>query len=221
MNGMSMGGMPEPLERGRRGQGSGMKLLSWLFKITGCRLRSAVYILFACSLMAILSILVPSLIGQAIDRFYEPPLTMRVIVVLAVFDLLIALLGSWQGIAIPRLTQNISHRLRRMLHEKLMQLPVSYVDAHPHGDLMSRLTNDSENIVQSLCQSIPGMISSLITLLGCVFIMLRSSPAIALFNLLTGVVALLPCSLISRRIFGAAAAQQQALGSLTAEVTDG
>ena len=221
MNGMPMGGGPNSPGRERRRPGDAAKLFGWLLRETQCRALDAAYIALACALMAVLSILVPALIGRAIDGFRAPEQTARALVPLVAFNLLIALLGNRQGIAIPRLTQRMSHRLRRMLHAKLLRLPVSYVDAHPHGDLMSRLTNDSESVAQALSTAIPGMITSVITLLGCVFIMLRISPVIALMNLAVGFAALLPCSLLSRRIFAAAQRQQQALGALNAAVTDG
>ena len=218
MNGMPMNGMPKEDDRGRLRDTA--KLFSWLLKTTGCRTRQIAYIVSLCAIMSVLSIIVPALIGRAVDCLTDRRLEMRALILLVTFNVFIAVLGNRQGIAISRLTQKIAHDLRRQLHAKLLRLPISYVDAHPHGDIMSRLVNDSENIVMTLSQAIPGMISSLITLFGCVIIMFHSSPSIALLNLTVGVVAMLPCSLLSKRIFTAAMQQQQALGALNATIND-
>lgn len=71
-----------------------------------------------------------------------------------------------------RLAQRGINRLRKDLFDKLQDLPLSYFDKHPHGELMSRFTNDADNVQLALEQSVVSMCSSCLMFVGLVAMML-------------------------------------------------
>ena len=77
-----------------------------------------------------------------------------------------------QSAIMVRLAQKGVNRLRYELFDKLQKLPLSYFDRHPHGELMSRFTNDADNVQTALEQSMVSMISSLLMFVGLVVMML-------------------------------------------------
>lgn len=82
-----------------------------------------------------------------------------------------------------RLAQRGINRLRKDLFDKLQDLPLSYFDKHPHGELMSRFTNDADNVQLALEQSVVQLFSSAITFVGVVVMMLYISPVLFLCTL--------------------------------------
>lgn len=90
--------------------------------------------------------------------------------------ILVYVLGSLasygQSAAMVRLAQRSVNRLRRELFEHLQSLPLSYFDKHPHGELMSRFTNDADNVQQALEQSVVSLCSSILMFVGLVVMML-------------------------------------------------
>lgn len=83
-----------------------------------------------------------------------------------------ALATYGQSAAMVRLAQKGVNRLRRDLFDKLQTMPLSYFDKHPHGELMSRFTNDADNVQAALEQSVVSMCSSVLMFVGLVVLML-------------------------------------------------
>lgn len=76
-----------------------------------------------------------------------------------------------QGFISARLSQQIVKNMREQLFDKILRLPVKYLDTHSHGDVMSRMTNDIENISSTVSQALPSLFSGILTLIGTVSIM--------------------------------------------------
>ena len=92
---------------------------------------------------------------------------------------------AWaQAYIMAGVTQRTVYRLRTDVDEKLGRLPLKYFDGHPRGDLLSRVTNDIDNIGQSLQQSLTQLITSLLTVVGVLIMMLLISPILAVVSLL-------------------------------------
>ena len=99
---------------------------------------------------------------------------------------------SWiQGWIMAGVAQRTVLRLRTDVDEKLGRLPLRYFDSHPRGDLLSRVTNDIDNIGQSLQQSLTQLMTSLLTIVGVLIMMLLISPILAVISLLA-----VPASLV-------------------------
>ena len=74
-------------------------------------------------------------------------------------------------------TQRTVYRLRKDVDAKLGRLPLKYFDDHPRGDVLSRVTNDIDNIGQTLQQSLTQLITSILTVVGVMVMMLPSAPS--------------------------------------------
>ncbi len=117
-------------------------------------------------------------------------------------------------------SQRTVYRLRREVDLKLGRLPLAYYDSHPRGDTLSRVTNDIDNIANTLQQSMAQIISAVFTLLGVLIMMLTISPLLALFSLLVLPVAGVATTLIAKRSQEQFAAQWKETGDLTGHVEE-
>ncbi|MGD6801179.1 ABC transporter ATP-binding protein [Rossellomorea vietnamensis] len=134
-----------------------------------------------------LGLLGPFLVGMAIDDFIVSrdasgliQLILGLIVVYIVYSAAMWLQAYWMiGIA-----QNTVYRMRTELFEQLHKLPIPFFDRRQHGELMSRVTNDMENVSSTLNSSVIQIFSSILTLVGTVGVMLWLSPLLTLITML-------------------------------------
>ena len=94
--------------------------------------------------------------------------------VMAVIYVINCVLSLVQSLVSARLSQWTVYRLRSDLFRKIEYLPIRYTDTHPHGDLMSRMTNDVDNVSNAISQSITSLISSVLTLVGALVMIIVS-----------------------------------------------
>ena len=128
---------------------------------------------------------------------------------------------SWaQAYIMAGVTQRTVYRLRRDVDEKLGRLPLKYFDSHPRGDVLSRVTNDIDNIGQTLQQSLTQLITALLTVLGVLLMMLLISPLLALVSILAVPVAIVITVLIAGRSQKQFAAQWASTGTLNGQVEE-
>lgn len=93
---------------------------------------------------------------------------------------------SWlQGRVIVHAVNQVVYDLREQVEAKLHRLPLPYFDTQPRGELLSRVTNDIDNVAQSLQQTLSQLLTSLVTVVGMVAMMLWISPLLALIALVT------------------------------------
>jgi ATP-binding cassette subfamily B protein len=143
----------------------------------------------------------------------------------AVLGLLIAYFADafssfGQGWLMSGVSQRIVLGLRRTLFAKLHRLPVSFFDTHSHGDLMSRLANDIDNISVTISQSTTQLMSTVINLAGSLTMMLILSPKLTLASLITVPLVLILTRTISRRTRVLFKEQQVALGMLNGHIEE-
>ena len=128
---------------------------------------------------------------------------------------------SWiQAYIMAGVTQRSIYRLRRDVDLKLGRLPLRYLDGHPRGDLLSRVTNDIDNIGQSLQQSLTQLITSLLTIVGVLVMMLTISPILAAVSLLAVPASLAVTFVIIRRSQRQFVAQWASTGTLNGHVEE-
>lgn len=96
-----------------------------------------------------------------------------------------SLLGWAQSRIIVEVVNRSVYRLRRDVEEKLSRLPLSYFDSQPRGELLSRVTNDIDNVAQSLQQTLSQLVTSLLTVLAMLGMMFVVSPLLAVIALVT------------------------------------
>lgn len=109
----------------------------------------------------------------------------KALIVLAVVYVLSSVFTYMQAIFSAKLSQSTVRIMRQDLFESLVRLPIKYLDNHNHGDIMSRMTNDVENISTTISQSIGSLISGVLTVIGSLVIMLVYSPLLTLISLST------------------------------------
>jgi ATP-binding cassette subfamily B multidrug efflux pump len=128
---------------------------------------------------------------------------------------------SWgQAYIMAGVTQRIVYRLRRRMDEKIGRLPLAYFDRQPRGDLLSRVTNDIDNISQTLQQSLTTMITSVFTVIGVLVMMLTISPLLAFVSLLVVPASVVVTMLIASRSQKQFAAQWERTGTLNGHVEE-
>src|SRR5581483_4899502 len=109
----------------------------------------------------------------------------RVLGVVALIYLVSLLLGSIQGRMTARIVQRAMFRLREQAQEKLARLPLSYFDGLPRGEVLSRVTNDIDNLAQNMQQTLSQLILSVLTIVGVLAFMIWISWLLALIALVT------------------------------------
>jgi ATP-binding cassette subfamily B protein len=154
--------------------------------------------------------------GQGID--FEA-LAGILLILLGVY--LLSALFSWlQAWIMAGVTQRVVLRLRTEVDEKLGRLPLRYFDGHPRGDLLSRVTNDIDNIGQTLQQSLTQLITSLLTIVGVLILMLTISPILAVFSILVVPVSIVITVFIAKRSQQRFVAQWATTGTLNGHVEE-
>ncbi|UOZ11969.1 ABC transporter ATP-binding protein/permease [Amycolatopsis sp. WQ 127309] len=122
--------------------------------------------------------LVPG-VGIDFDKVGQILLTVLALFVIASF------FGLIQARLTTTLVQHAVYRLREQVEEKFARLPLKYFDRQPRGEVLSRVTNDIDNLAQSLQQTLSQIVSSLLTVIGVLIMMFLISPLLALIALIT------------------------------------
>ncbi|CRK82544.1 ABC transporter ATP-binding protein [Neobacillus massiliamazoniensis] len=173
-----------------------------------------------------ITLLSPYLIGKAVDsmglhtgkvnfNFLE-----MTIVILAVAYVSDAILTFLQGWLMAGVSQRIVRNLRASLFKKLQKLPVSFFDTRAHGDLMSRLTNDVDNVSNTISQSTTQLMSGLIVIIGSLVMMIILSPILTVASLVTVPLVFLLTRTIAKRTSVLFKDQQVQLGKLNGHIEE-
>jgi ATP-binding cassette subfamily B multidrug efflux pump len=104
-----------------------------------------------------------------------------------------------QGFTMAGLTQRVMSNLRRDVEEKLSRLPLRYFDSHSHGDVLSRVTNDIDNLTTTIQQGLSQLITSFLTIAGVMGMMFWISPLLAVVSVVTIPLALVVTYFIAKR----------------------
>ena len=122
------------------------------------------------------------------------------LLLLALVLYLVASLFLWlQGYLLNGAVQRSIYALRKQIEEKINRLPLSYFDKQTRGELLSRVTNDIDNISQSLQQTLSQLLTSLLTVIGVTVMMFVISPVLALIALVTIPLSIFVTALIGKR----------------------
>lgn len=125
-----------------------------------------------------------------------------------------------QGLFSAMISQRIVKQMREELFGKIVDLPVGYLDTHSHGDVMSRMTNDIENISTTISQSLPSLFSGVLTIIGTMSIMLRYCWQLALLSCATVILTLLATKILSGKVRKFSRKRQMLLGQLNGTVEE-
>ncbi|HLA81923.1 MAG TPA: ABC transporter ATP-binding protein [Thermoleophilia bacterium] len=144
----------------------------------------------------------------------------KVMLVLVAVYLLGALFSWLQGYIMAGVVQRAVYRLRQEVDLKLARLPLKYFDGHPRGDILSRVTNDIDNIQQTLQQTATQIINSILTVVGTFAVMFWLSPLLAVISLVTIPLSGVVTMLIAKRSQKQFALQWAHTGSLNGHVEE-
>lgn len=144
----------------------------------------------------------------------------KILLTLAVIYLLAALFQWLQQYIMAGVSQRTVYRLRRDVDQKLQRLPLKYYDSHPHGDILSRVTNDVDNIAHTLQQTITQMLSSIVTVIGVLIMMFKISTLLSWISLAVIPVSLVITLLIARQSQKQFIRQWNSTGAVNAHVEE-
>ena len=125
-----------------------------------------------------------------------------------------------QGWFSARLSQRIVKRMREELFGKILDLPVRYLDTHSHGDVMSRMTNDVENISTTVSQSLPSLFSGILTIAGTAAVMIWYCWQLALLSCATIILTIVCTKVLSAKVRKFSRRRQMLLGQLNGTVEE-
>ncbi len=197
-------------------------------RIAGLVKPHAVKLIFALlfSVVSVISSLfIPVLTGRAIDEMIGAGLVNFVgltkILTLFLIMLLINGLSSWVMTLINnKVTFTIIRDLRKRLFEKIHTLPVSYIDSHGHGDLLSRMISDVERLSDGLLLGFSQLFVGVLTIVATLVFMLRINLWIALAVVVLTPVSLFAASFISRKTYKHFKKQAELQGGLTSFINE-
>jgi ATP-binding cassette subfamily B multidrug efflux pump len=144
----------------------------------------------------------------------------QVLLVVAVVYLVSAAFSWGQSYIMAGVAQRTVYGLRRKVDQKLGRLPLKYFDGHSRGDILSRMTNDIDNISQTLQQGLTQIITSFFTIIGILVMMLWISPILAVISLAVVPVSVVLTMFIARRSQKQFAAQWERTGTLNGHVEE-
>ena len=179
-------------------------------------------LLAAVIVVVICSVYAPKLQSNAIDiiasgRFKElTPILITMVVVYIIHSICTFLQTKISAV----LSQNIVKKMREDLFRHIVNLPVRYLDSNSHGDIMSRMTNDIENISTTVSQSLSSMFSGVLTIIGTVIMMTVLCPQLALLSCATVILTVIATKFLSKAMKKFFTKRQVLLGNLNGTVEE-
>ncbi len=219
------GGAAMPAERSEQF----FPTLRRLGEILGPETRRLMIVLMLAICAVVLSAFGPRLLGQATDLVVSGARSDAGIDFGALNSTLLQAVGlyvaAWalsavQAHLLAGIVQRSMYALRESVEEKLHRLPLGYVDRQPRGDLLSRVTNDIDNLAQSLQQTVSQILSSLLMLVAVAIMMFTISPLLALVALVTVPASVAVIRLITARARPRFLAQWRYTGRVNAQVEE-
>lgn len=176
----------------------------------------AVVVVVACSVYA------PKLQSNAIDAIAgrQWDKLSPILIVMVIIYIIHSICTYMQSKLSAVLSQNIVSRMRKDLFLKIVNLPIRYLDANSHGDIMSRMTNDIENISTTVSQSMSSLFSGILTVIGTVVMMVALCPRLAALSCVTVILTIVATKLLSKAMRFFFKKRQVILGQLNGNVEE-
>ncbi|MDD6571669.1 MAG: ABC transporter ATP-binding protein, partial [Thermoflexaceae bacterium] len=179
-------------------------------------------LLLSVSVVVVCSVYAPALQSKAIDRISEGAFEklFSILVSMLVLYGIHCICTLFQSILSAKLSQKIVRRMREDLFDRIVNLPIKYIDNHSHGDIMSRMTNDVENISNTISQSLSSLVSGVLTIIGTVIMMVYYCPKLAALSCATVILTILATKYLSGAMRKFYRKRQILLGSLNGTVEE-
>lgn len=200
----------------------GKKTLKRLMGYFGKEALMLVLLLIAVLVMVVCSVYAPKLQSNAIDSIAAARFDSLggILFVMICVYLIHSICTFIQARLSAILSQKIVRRMREDLFEVIVNLPVKYLDSHSHGDIMSRMTNDVENISNTVSQSLSSLFSGVLTVIGTVLMMFYLCPKLALLSCTTVILTVVATKFLSRAMKHFYRRKQVLLGELNGTIEE-
>lgn len=175
---------------------------------------------------AVISIIIPYFIGRTIDTFSVKDKTVDYNMLMSLLVMILILHGvNWllttvSGGIVLKVSQKLVFTLRSEFFSKMQKLPLNFYDTRSHGDTMSRITNDMDNISTTIAQTTTQLISSILTLIGSLAVMVSLNVPLTLVVLLCVPLVGLLTKIIASKSRAYFKSQQQSLGTLNGVIEE-
>ena len=224
LNNYKIPGMRGPRNRGREVEKpkEGRKTLRRLLTYFGKELKMMIALLAAVFIIVICSVYAPRLQSNAIDYIAAGQFSMLTPVLLMMTGLYLvnSVCTFIQTRFSAILSQRVVKKMRQDLFQSIVNLPIKYLDSHPHGDIMSRMTNDVENISNTVSQSLSSLFSGILTIIGTVIMMFALCPQLAILSCTTVILTVLATKGLSAAMRKFYRKRQELLGVLNSQVEE-
>ena len=219
------GAIGMPVEKSKDFRNSTVRLASQL----GPERIKMVLVVLLAVVSVTLSVFGPRLLGNATNIIIDGVRSSsgidydelhRTLLFVGVLYIVASILAYVQAYMLAGVVQRTMLRLRASVEDKLNALPLGYIDRQPRGDLLSRVTNDLDNVAQSLQQTLSQLFISLLTVVGVLIMMILISPLLALVAVVTIPISLYTIKIIAGRSKKRFVAQWSHTGDLNAQVEE-
>jgi ATP-binding cassette subfamily B multidrug efflux pump len=229
------GAMGRPVEKAKDFKGTALRLLRYFLP----QKLLLIVVLITAIIGTVFNIVGPKILGLATTKLFEgliakfeayqrhlpiPSIDFHyiatVLLILLGLYVISAIFMYIQQYVMAGVAQRTMYQLRKEVDEKLSRLPLKYFDSHTHGEIMSRIVNDMDNLSTTLQQSVTQLITSAVTLVGVLVMMLTISPLLSLIVLLTFPLSLFITMGIAKRSQEYFRRQQRSLGELNGHVEE-
>ena len=221
-----MASMGMPAEKSKDFGGSSRRLLAQLRPERVGAIMGVVLALGSVTL----SVLGPRILGHGTDIIFKGLIhrdvgidfhaLRNVLLGVVVLYIASATLSLLQSFTLAKVVQRTMYRLRADVEDKLNRLSLSYVDSQPRGDMLSRVTNDIDNISQSMQQSLSMVLTSTLSLVGVVIMMYIISPVLASVAVITIPLSFYVIRVVTKRSKLRFIAQWSHTGALNAQIEE-
>ena len=223
--------MAMPVQKAKNFKGTLKRLLGYLKP----RKLQFLAVFLTAIISTLFSIVSPKILGKATTRLFQGIMQKimhvpgarvdfqyigQIMLLLVGLYIISAIFSYIQQYIMASVAQKTVFDMRNDVNDKLARLPLKFFDSHTHGEILSRVTNDVDNIASTLQQSMTQLITSLITIIGVVIMMLTISPVMTLIALITLPLSLFVTAMIAKRSQKFFAAQQKELGRLNGHVEE-
>ncbi|HST04519.1 MAG TPA: ABC transporter ATP-binding protein [Chloroflexia bacterium] len=220
-----------PVQKAKDTKGTLRRMLGYLrpYKM------QLVLVITLAILSTVFSILGPKIMGEATTKLFEGLIAKmqgvpgagidfgfigQILMILAGLYIISAVFGYLQQYVMAAVAQNTVYDMRRDVFQKLARLPLKFFDARTHGEILSRVTNDVDNISNTLQQGVVQLITSVVTIVGTIVMMVTISIWLTLIALVTLPLSVLVTTVIAKRSQKFFAGQQKTLGQLNGHVEE-
>lgn len=232
MRGGPMGGMiGMPVQKAKDVKGTLRRMLGYLRPYKW----QLVLVIALAILSTVFSILGPKIMGEATTKLFQGLIAKmqgvpgaaidfgfigQILLILTGLYVISAVFGYLQQFVMAAVAQGTVYDMRRDVFQKLPRLPLKFFDARTHGEILSRVTNDVDNVSNTLQQGMVQLITSVVTIVGTIVMMLTISLWLTLIALVTLPLSVLITTMIAKRSQKFFAGQQKSLGQLNGHVEE-